>query len=163
MAYYAAAALARCDPSDRVVIQQMMAGLEHKTLGRKVAQSFRILLAPSEVLQKANFHILRPLRNGRLHTYVVGPLIAKWQESTDPDVKVNCLIALVGALSYMETSVYLDNISAIFPLLLESTNQNDAWTKLSCIYIIRGLIPACPELITSHLDSIINRMTDRTR
>jgi DNA repair/transcription protein MET18/MMS19 len=164
MVYYATAALARCDPSDRVIIVEMIAGLKHKTLGKKVAQSFRLLLEPSKSLLKENFAIIRPLRQGRLYAYSVDAIVSEWRAATDKDIKDNYLIALVGILSHMEPSVYLDNVDVVFPLLLASTDiqDNDA-AKLACIKIVANLIPVCPRLVTSHLDSIVNRMTDRTR
>lgn len=164
MAYYAVAALGACDPSDRVIIQQMARGLEHNVLGLMIARSFKMLLGGSDVLEKSNFALLRPLRQGRLYAYTVDTLMDGWRQAPSPDVKQNYLVAFIGVLFNMEPSVYLDNAEDVFPLLLESTNvQNDEFTKLACVTIIRKLIPACPELIVSHLDSIISRMTDRTR
>jgi len=164
LAYYTTATLARCDPKDRVFVRLMVEGIAKPKIGKKIAQSFRMLLAPSSVLDKDNFAIVRPLRQGRLYAYVVDDLIALWRISTDPKIKSNYLIALAAVLNFLEPSVYLENSEAIFPLLLEGTNiQNDDWTKLACISCIRTIIPLRPKTVTSHLDSVISRMTDRTR
>ena len=164
LAYLTTAALARCDPSDRDMVSLMLTSISNPRVGKKVAQSFRMLLAPSEVLKKENFALVRPLRQGRLYSYAVANIIAQWRLITDLVSKSNHLIALAGIVNFLEPSVYLDDVETILPLLLEGTNiQNDDWTKLACITCIRTLVPLRPEVITSHLDSVINRMTDRTR
>ncbi|KAH8591990.1 RNAPII transcription regulator C-terminal-domain-containing protein [Bisporella sp. PMI_857] len=164
LTYYTTAALARCDPSDRAFLNLMVAKIAEPKLGRKVAQSFRMLLHQSDVLRKENFAIIRPLRQGRLYSHVVTDLIALWRSTTEPGVKNSYLVALTAILSSMDPDVYLDNVETILPLLLEGTNiPNDDWTKLACITCIRKLIPLRPQVVASHLDSVINRMTDRTR
>jgi len=164
LAYYTTAALARCDPKDRVFVRLMMEGIAKPQIGRRIAQSFRMLMAPSSVLDKDNFAVVRPLRQGRLYAYVVDDLVALWRTSTDSKIKSNYLVALAAVLNFLEPSVYLENAEAIFPLLLEGTNiQNDDWTKLACITCIQTILPLRPKTVTSHLDSVISRMTDRTR
>jgi len=164
LAYYTTAALARCDSKDRVFVRLMIEGIAKPHIGKKIAQSFRMLMAPSSILIKENFAILRPLRQGRLYAYVVDDLIALWRTSTEAKIKSNYLVALAAVLNFLEPSVYLENSEAIFPLLLEGTNiQNDDWTKLACITSIRTIVPLRPKIVNSHLDSVISRMTDRTR
>ena len=171
LAYFTAAALARSDPSCEVLIRLMVDGLKLPGVGRKVAQSFRILLAPSKILSEANFCAIRPLRQGRLFSLGVESIKDLWRnfsfaQHENPmatDIKTNCLIALASSLAYMDTKVYLIHVSTVLPLLLEGTNvQNDDFTKLSCIKIIQKLVPLCPGVVKVHLDSVINRMTDRT-
>ena len=164
LAYCTTAALARCDSKDRVFVRLMIEGIAKPHIGKKIAQSFRMLMAPSSILIKENFAILRPLRQGRLYAYVVDDLIALWRTSTEAKIKSNYLVALAAVLNFLEPSVYLENSEAIFPLLLEGTNiQNDDWTKLACITSIRTIVPLRPKIVNSHLDSVISRMTDRTR
>lgn len=171
LSYFTAASLACCDKSSELLIGLMVKGLKHPKLGRKVARSFRILLAPSRIMSKENFCILRPLRHGRLFQFGIEEIKNLWREfsftrgedSNAINIKTNCLIALAGGLAYMDEKVYLGNINEILPLILEGTNiQNDDFSKLSCISIIRSVVPACPDIVEIHLDSVINRMTDRT-
>lgn len=171
LAYFTAAALARSDPCCHDLLSLMVDGLKHPKVGRKVAQSFRILLAPSNIMSEANFCLIRPLRQGRLFSSGVENIKALWHEfsfaaQNHPlanDIKTNCLIAFASSLAYMDTKVYLTQVGTVLPLLLEGTNvQNDDFTKLSCINIIRKLVPLCPAVVKVHLDSVINRMTDRT-
>lgn len=168
LAYFTAAALARCDPSDQALVDIMIQQINNERHGHKVAQCFRILLAPSEILTKENSCIIRPLRQGRLYSYTVDKLIARWRhlisiEESGEDEKTSVLVALAGVLCHMDAEVYLDKSAELIPLILEGTNvQNDDATKIACINIIHNMIPAHPGVITSHLESVIDRMTDRT-
>ena len=50
----------------------------------------------------------------------------------------------------------------LVPFLLDAVNINDAHTKVSCMGILKKLITDKPGMLESHLDSLVNRMTDRT-
>ena len=166
LSYFAAASLACMDKSVKLLVKLMIDGINHPTHGRKVAQSFRILLAPSEVLTKENFCVIRPLRKGRLWTLTVSEIITMFRSNAGNQiVKENCLIALASVLGYMEPAMLQEHAEQIFPSMLEAMNiKDDNETKAVCIQVILGLIPvaSCQPVIESHLDSIIGRMTDRT-
>ena len=164
LAYVAAAALARCDGSDQELIDLMVKGVSDPIHGNKVSRSFATLLAPSDLLTKENYCIIRPLRNGRLYHFSINKLLVLWRENPDDQqIKTNVLVAIAGALYHMEAKVYLEFSPSLLPLLLEGTNiPNDPFSKMACISTIRTIIPSHPALITSHLDSVISRMTDRT-
>lgn len=167
LSYFTAAALARCDKTDKELTALMIEGIKHQNLGRKVAQAFRLLLAPSDTLTKENFCLVRPLRHGRLYNHVVEDLISTWRSNDNEAVRTNALVALAGTLEHMEPAVYLDHAKTLLPLLLEGTHVQDDdgmdSTKLSCILAISRIVPSNSSAIISHLDSVIMRMTDRTR
>jgi DNA repair/transcription protein MET18/MMS19 len=162
LAYFTAACLATGDGAVKDLISQMVSGIGHPVVGRKVAQSFRILLAPSEVMIEQNFCVMRKLRKQRLYHLSVDKIIAMWRESTTKELKNNYLIALAGVFAFMEPKILEDNAEKIFPLILEGTNVDDDHTMHTFILLIRALVIACPEVAATHIDSIINRMTDRT-
>jgi DNA repair/transcription protein MET18/MMS19 len=165
LAYFTSATLASFDPAMKPLVQSMIDGVANEKYGRKVARSFRILLGPSEILNKENFCTIRSLRNSRLFAMSVEPLISLWSSSVTSDIKENCLIALAGVLYYVDPSFLVENeeSTGLLPLILEGTNvQNDEWAKAAFIKTIRDLIPLIPSRIEEHLDSVINRMTDRT-
>ena len=163
LAYFTAASLAAMDRSDKPLIEHMILGITNTLVGRKVAQSFRILLAPSQVMNEQNFCILRKIRKQRLYQFTVDRIISMWRESKEKGVKENCLIALAGIFAYMESSILEENAATIFPIVLEGTNvQNDDFTKLAYIQLIRSLIPTSSSVVESHLDSVISRMTAQT-
>lgn len=163
LAYFTAASLAAMDRSDKTLIEHMILGIKHSRVGRKVAQSFRILLAPSQVMNEQNFCVLRKIRKQRLYQFTVDTIIGMWRESKEEDAKGNCLIALAGIFAHMENNILEENAATIFPIILEGTNvQNDDFTKLTYIQLIRSLIPTSSSVVLSHLDSVINRMTHQT-
>lgn len=164
LAYFAAASLAAYNESVTSLLDCMITGITDSVHGRKVAQSFRILLAPSDILNKNNFCIIRPLRKGRLFDIGAKRIIELWRSETNKDIKDNCLVALSGILAYMEPTMLKDHVDLIFPPILEGTNiQNDEWSKATFIHTIHALVPLCPTVIEAHLDSVIGRMTGRTR
>jgi DNA repair/transcription protein MET18/MMS19 len=162
LAYFTAAYLAAGGPAANDLVRQMIAGLGDPVVGRKVAQSFRVLLAPSEILVEKNFCIIRKLRKQRLYSNSVKKLVEMWRGAQTKELKENCLIALAGVFAYMESKILDDNAEAVFPVILESTNVGDDFTMYTSITVLRALITAKPEIATGHLDSIISRMTDRT-
>ncbi|KAH8820313.1 Dos2-interacting transcription regulator of RNA-Pol-II-domain-containing protein [Xylogone sp. PMI_703] len=163
LAYFTAAALARYDETTPTLIQLMLDELTSATRGRRVAQSFRILLAPSPTMNEQNHCIIRPLRIGRLFELVVPRIISIWKESNVKDVKVNCSVALAAVLSYMPESLLTSHATETMPLILEGTNvPNDDQTQMSSIEILIKFVADAPKVIEEHLDSLISRMTART-
>ncbi|KAF4636526.1 hypothetical protein G7Y89_g1563 [Cudoniella acicularis] len=163
LAYFTAGSLAAYTNSVEVLVEKMVAGITKPSFGRKVSQSFRILLAPSGVITHRNGCTIRSLRQTRLYEVVMKRLMAIWRVTKDKVVKENCLIAVAGVLAYMEPNILQQNVDTILPPVLEGTNlQDEEWSKSACISIIKTLIPLCPRAIEGHLDSVINRMTDRT-
>ena len=162
LAYFTAASLAIGDSSVKDLIAQMISGISNPNVGRKVAQSFRLLLAPSEVMNEENFCIIRKLRKQRLYHQAVDQLIGKWRANDSKDLKENILIALAGIFANMDPKVLHDNAEKIFPVIIEGTNVDDDHTMYTNISLICHLVTVCPEIAATHVDSIINRMTDRT-
>jgi len=164
LAYFTAAALAGLDPSTASLVQEMLDGVEYPKHGRKIAQSFRLLLAPSDIITKENACVVRPLRKGRLYQLAVVPLSRMWRTSENPTVKQNALTALSGILAFLEPTMLADNAGELIPVLLEGTNiQGDHFAKNACIKGILDLIPLASKTIAEHLVAVIERMTDRTR
>lgn len=164
LAYFATASLGALDPSAAPLIKTMIGSITNPKWGRKVAQSFRLLLAPSPFLTKENFCFARPLRKGRVYELAVNPLIGTWRRSQDSTIKENALIAVVGILAYLEAKMLADNARDILPVLLEGTNiKDDTFSKEACTRGILDIIPLAEATVEEHLNSIIDRMTDRTR
>jgi DNA repair/transcription protein MET18/MMS19 len=163
LAYFAGACLAAGDRSDKLLIDQMVIGMLDPRVGRKVAQSFRILLAPSPIMNEANFCVIRKLHKQRLYGLTVDNLISQWRNNRNKEQKENYLIALAGIFAYMDSKILEDQAAETFPLILEGTNtQNDDFTMFTYINLIKTLVVTCPSAVSDHIDSVINRMTDRT-
>ncbi|KAH6723389.1 Dos2-interacting transcription regulator of RNA-Pol-II-domain-containing protein [Leptodontidium sp. MPI-SDFR-AT-0119] len=166
LAYFTAASLAAFDPTLEPLIGLMIDGIKNPIFGRKVAQSFRILLAPSPILTKENFCAVRLLRNSKCFAVAVNPLITLWQTATDKALKENYLIAISGILVYM-TPTQLDEgipASRLLPIILEGVAVKDEqFAKTAFMKTLLHLTPRHPAIIEEHLDSVLNRVLDRLR
>jgi DNA repair/transcription protein MET18/MMS19 len=163
LAYFTAATVAAHKPQSSTLLDLMIKGISNPRNGRKVAQSFRVLLAPSELMNEQNFCFIRRLRKQRSFTLAATPIIELWRASETKEAKENALLALAGLLAFMEPTTLKDSVESLLPVVLEGINvQNDDWAKHAFIQTILTLLPLYPEVMESHLDSLINRMTDRT-
>lgn len=162
LSYYTSASLLAFhrEPTEKL-LGRMIEGIAIPEHGLKIAQSFRILIGPSPVLTKKHFCNVRPLHQSFLFSRGVLELIGLWRETQDTEVKGNYLVALAGILGYIDTTHLVDNVSSIFPAILEGTNSTDSWSQESFIKVIHTLIPLCSDTIEEHLDSVIARMTGR--
>ncbi|KAI9048026.1 hypothetical protein LZ554_007824 [Drepanopeziza brunnea f. sp. 'monogermtubi'] len=166
LAYFTAASLASFDPTMTTLIGLMISGIKDVKHGRRVAQSFRILLDSSPILTEANYCTIRKLRKPRLFTLAAEPLITLWQDTPDKGLKDNYLIALAGVLFYMSPTYLTEGSTAsrLMPLILEGvTVMDDDWTKVAYLKTLASITPLCPSLIQEHLDSVITRVSDRLR
>lgn len=163
LAYFTAATVAAHKPQSSTLLNLMIKGISNPRSGRKVAQSFRVLLAPSELMNEQNFCFIRRLRKQRVFSIAATPLMDLWRSSESKEAKENALLALAGLLAFMEPATLKDSVDSLLPVVLEGTNvQNDDWAKHAFIQTILTLLPLCPDVFENHLDSLINRMTDRT-
>ncbi|PBP23306.1 hypothetical protein BUE80_DR005900 [Diplocarpon rosae] len=166
LAYFATASLASFDPTMAPLISNMISGVGDIKYGRKVARSFRILLAPSPILTAENYCMVRKLRKSRLYTLAVDPLIILLKGASTKDLRENYLIAIAGILVYMEPTHLSEGTNAehMMPLILEGVNiTDDDFTKVAYLKTLVGILPLCPALIQEHLDSVLNRVSDRLR
>ncbi|RDW60226.1 hypothetical protein BP5796_11832 [Coleophoma crateriformis] len=165
LAYVASAALLAFDPSHSMLIEMMIQNLQLPSRSIKVAQSFKILLAPSEVIAEKNACFVRPLAKGRLYALVIPYLITEYSKKENAVFRQSYLIALAAVLSYMPLQLIKADAPRLLPLLLAGTDVNNAGdddqTKMDCITVLNNLIPEVPEVVEEHVDSIINRMVER--
>ncbi|KAK2629391.1 hypothetical protein QTJ16_000211 [Diplocarpon rosae] len=166
LAYFATASLASFDPTMVPLISYMVSGVGDVKHGRKIARSFRILLAPSPILTAENYCMIRKLRKSRLYTLAVDPLIILLKGASTKDLRENYLIAIAGILVYMEPTYLSEgtNVEHMMRLILEGINvTDDDFTKVAYLRTLVGILPLCPALIQEHLDSVLNRVSDCLR
>ena len=165
LAYFTAACLALYDPVLQTMVGLMIEGILHERVGHPVAHSFRLLLAPSDIMNKENFCVIRALRKQRLFAITAPQFLQLWRQATDKYIKDNYLVALAGVLAYCDAE-FLTETEAdinILPMIIEGTNvQNDNWAKAVFIKCLLQFVILCPSRIEEHLDSLICRMTERT-
>lgn len=166
LAYFAAASLASFDSTMSPLINLMVDVIKNPVYGRKVAQSFRILLEPSEILTKENFCTIRLLRKPRLFNMAVEPMITLWQTSTDMTLKDNYLIAISSILVYMDAAHLTEGTmpERLIPVILSGlTVRDDDRAKVAFLKTLVQLVPLCTKIIQDHLDSVLTRVFDRLR
>jgi DNA repair/transcription protein MET18/MMS19 len=163
LAYFAAASIASFDQTMVPLVNMMIGALSDPKYGHKVAQSFRILLAESEIMNKANFCTIRALRFQKVVALIVAPLQSTYfSSSTSRLEKDNIVIALAGVLAYLDPKLIADAFG-FNAIMLEGTGvSNDEFTKETFIHLLHELIPLCPKQAEEHLDTVIRLMTDRT-
>lgn len=165
LAYMTSAALLAFDPASTELVRMMLDGLSLPSRSKKVAQTFRVLLSPSEIINEKNFSIIRPLAKARLYSLAVPVLLENYARVQHPDQKQSHLIALAAILSYLPLSIIQPDAARLLPLIIAGTDVENAGdddqTKIECIDTLIKLIPEVPAVIEEHIDSIINRMTDR--
>ncbi|TAQ83594.1 hypothetical protein B7494_g8085 [Chlorociboria aeruginascens] len=165
LSYFTTASLACFDKSFETLISLMLNGITDPRVGRKAAESFRILVASSDILTTENFCIIRPLATQKLFHRTVEEIIKNCKSSglKYEGIKANYLISLIGVLSNMPATLLTSSAPQILPFILEGTNvKDDVITKRTCIDLLHRLSPHIPSLLEEHLDSVIIRMTDRT-
>ncbi|KAI6246673.1 hypothetical protein HI914_05135 [Erysiphe necator] len=138
-----------------------------------VAQSFRLILAKSEILNEKNYIQVRALRKGLLLD-LIRPLMAQYRRHCElipqnpnlhQNAKNNYLIAIIGILRNIEAYLVLDkfDLEELVILALEGTNvSDDVIAKAEYIKLVRMLISERPKHMEKHVDKIIERMTERT-
>jgi DNA repair/transcription protein MET18/MMS19 len=162
LAYFAAASIASFDQSMEPLVNMMITALSDLKYGRKVGQSFRILLAKSEIMDKANFCKIRALRFQKVVSLVVVPLQGAYASPMTSRMEKDSIgIALAGVLAYMDAQLVADAFG-FSSIMLEGCVSSDEFTKETFIHLLHELIPFCPKEAESHLDTIVRLMTDRT-
>lgn len=164
LAYFAAASLAALQPVSTRLIKLMLEGVADPQYGGHYAANFKVLLAPSHIMNTKNFCNLRPLRFMKVFNLVFDRLRAMWAAG-DREIKDNALIALAGILDFIDAKIYgePDVASTLLPLVLDGTNIKKApETRRVYIKTLNNLVAHRAELVEEYLKSIITRMTDRT-
>lgn len=162
LAYFTAASIACFDRGVEMLVGMMLSALSDPKYGRKVGQSFRILLAKSEIMDKANFCKIRALRFQKAVSLIVIPLQGAYASPMTSRVeKDNIVIALAGVLAHMEPSMVADAFG-FSSIMLSGCISSDEFTKETFIHLLHSLIPFCPKDAESHIDTVIRLMTDRT-
>jgi len=162
LAYFAAASINSFDHTMEPLVNLMIQGLSDSKYGRKIGQSFRILLAKSEIMGKENFCKIRALRYQKVVSLIVIPLQGEYASPmTSRMEKDNIVIALAGVLAFLKPELVAEAFG-FSSIMLEGCVSSDEFTKETFIGLLYELIPFCPKEAESHLDTVIRLMTDRT-
>jgi DNA repair/transcription protein MET18/MMS19 len=142
-----------------LMLPPLMTLLSHPSLGIATARSFATLLAPDDVISKANHAVIRLLHRQRLFTYCVPVLVSSFRSPDTPAAaKPNYLIALSGLLAYVPIEVVLSHLDDLVPLLLQSLDLPSAAVKTATIETLTITIRESPAVLETHIFSLINRL-----
>jgi DNA repair/transcription protein MET18/MMS19 len=149
---------ARGTPELLCVLVKLLSNIKH---GSKLAKEFSYILAPSELLSKENFAVMRGPYKQRPYAICVPQIVDLFKACKDPETKTNYLVALSGILKHTPTEVVLPEIESLLPILLQSMETFGSSVKAASIEVLRTAIVESPSSIEGHLRSIIKRLYGR--
>ncbi|MCJ1313855.1 hypothetical protein MMC25_007535 [Agyrium rufum] len=154
------ALILRLAPSANEILTHLLNLLAHSTLGSAAARGFALLLAPDEMLTKENFAVIRLLSKQRVFNTCIPFIASRLQGSaaSDTAVKTNYLIAASGILRHVSTTVLLDQIDLLLPLLLQSLDVTDQEVKWATIQTLAVVAHESPVAVEGHVKSLIRRL-----
>lgn len=143
------------------VLEQLLSLLLDNRLGLAIGRGFGILLAPDELLSKANGATIRLLANQKVFNYCI-PRFAKSIRQAEGSAKRNYLIALSGILKYMGTDILMSDVDTLLPLLLQSLDLEASEVKSATIETLIVIGQQSVQAIEGHISSVVNRLLDST-
>ncbi len=135
--------------------------LGHQKYGSKLAREFKYILAPSELLSKENFAVMRGPYKQRPYAICVPQIVDLFKACKDSEIKSNYLVALSGIWKHTPTEIVLPEIESLLPILLQSIETFGSSVKVASIEVLRTAIVESPTSVEGHLRSIINRLYNR--
>ena len=141
------------------VLEQVLSLLSDNRLGLAIGRGFGVLLAPDELLSKANGATIRLLANQKLFNYCI-PRFAKSIRQAEGSAKRNHLIALSGILKYMSTDILMSDVDTLLPLLLQSLDLEASEVKSATIETLIVIGQQSTQAIEGHISSVVNRLLD---
>lgn len=141
------------------VLEQLLSLLSNNRLGLATGRGFGILLAPDELLSKANGATIRLLANQKVFNYCI-PRFAQSIRQAEGSARRNYLIALSGILKYMGTDILMSDVDTLLPLLLQSLDLDTSEVKSATIETLIVIGQQSTEAIEGHISSVVNRLLD---
>lgn len=139
------------------ILERLLALLSMKEYGLAYARGFGLLLAPDEIISKANGADVRLLAKQKVFSICV-PVIASEFRKADSAIKPNYLIALAGVLQHMPAEVVMSEIDELLPLLLQSLDLDDSAVKAATIQSLAVVSRESPKAVEGHIGSLVSRL-----
>lgn len=146
-------------PMLSTVMPSLLSLLVSPTHGLTVARGFSSLLAPDEILSKANHCVVSGLHKQKAFNLLV-PAIANSFKSADPSTKTNYLVALSGIVRWVPYEIIESELSNLSPLLLQSLDLPDAVedVKHATVDALTAVLIHNPRALEEHASSLISRL-----
>ncbi|KAI9845458.1 MAG: hypothetical protein M1838_001720 [Thelocarpon superellum] len=166
--WMAKALVLRTDKQVNTLIDQLLTLLDSPQWGHPSARLFSILLAPDDLMTRANFVSVRLLHKQRLFAHCAPRLASAFRGApptlTDgtTSVRSNYLIALSGLLKDVSSEIVLAYLDTLLPLLLQSLDLSDVPVKAATLQTLTVVIQQSPGAVESHVSSLIARLLSLT-
>lgn len=166
------ALILRLSPNTQPVLEDLLSLLDASryppAVNAAAASSFGLLLAPDDVLSKANGAQIRLLAPQRVFR-TVAPMIAAGFRSTSSSSssssqqgmgKENYLTALSGLIATIPSDIVISELSTLLPLLLQSLDLADQRVKVATLQTLATVIATSPASLdeSGHVPSLVKRL-----
>jgi DNA repair/transcription protein MET18/MMS19 len=152
------ALVVRADPKSDPLLDHLLIRLGDNTAeGRIAARGFSMLLAPEELLSKSNYAVIRLLHKQRLFNFIMPRLSEKFK-SVEAQVKPNYLIAVSGILRHVDSTIIMDTLPTLLPLLLQSLDVADVDVRQATIETLTVVISENASAVESYASNLIPRL-----
>lgn len=149
------------DRATKDLLYMLVDLLSNKIYGCQLAKEFMYVLAPSELLSKENFALMRGLYKQRPFAICVPRIVELFKTCTDKDIKSNYLATLSAILMCTPTDFVLPEIESLIPILLQSMDAVGSGVKAASISVLKAAIVETPSSVEGHIHSIIRRLLNR--
>jgi DNA repair/transcription protein MET18/MMS19 len=132
------------------------------------ARLFATLLAPDDILSKANHCAISGLYKQKAFAQLVAPIVEATRSSSTAGTaapatqKQNYLLALSGILSHLPYSILEPALPSLVAPLLQTLDLRDTPVKASSLLIFESLLMHSPSLVAEHAASLITRLLNCT-
>ncbi|ODQ62804.1 hypothetical protein WICANDRAFT_76966 [Wickerhamomyces anomalus NRRL Y-366-8] len=139
-------------------INVLVSHLSDEKFGNLVTKSFEILvidLSIFEKFKKINNNNVRLLYKQKFFQIVSPILVSNFQKTNSLTTKSNYLTALSYILKHTKREIIIPHLTSFFPLLLQALSLPNPQVRYASINTILTTIDEIPELVASHLSSLI--------
>jgi DNA repair/transcription protein MET18/MMS19 len=140
------------------IFPSLVKRLSDEKSGPSIAHGFSTLLQPDEILTKENHCIISPLHKQKAFAMLV-PDIAQGVRQTQPEQKMNYLVALSGILQWLPFTIIEPEISSLSPLLLQTLDITGEYDiKIGTIEMLNLILKEKGQELEEHISSIVTRL-----
>ncbi|KAK6482124.1 MMS19 nucleotide excision repair protein-like protein isoform X1 [Huso huso] len=156
------ALLLRYHPLSTTLTDQLLSLLVDRELGSLAADGFSLLMNDStDVLNRACHADVRMMYRQRFFTETAPKLVLGFNCAPE-ERKSSYLKALSHILNSLPRQVQITELPSLLPLLLEALCCPDHGVQLSTISCLHPLLLDTPQVMTSHLETLLSRLLGLT-
>ncbi|RXM36896.1 MMS19 nucleotide excision repair protein-like [Acipenser ruthenus] len=156
------ALLLRYHPLSTILTDKLLSLLVDRELGSLAADGFALLMNDStDVLNRACHADVRMMYRQRFFTETAPKLVLGFNCAPE-ERKSSYLKALSHILNSLPRQVQITELPSLLPLLLEALSCPDHGVQLSTLSCLHPLLLDTPQVMTSHLETLLSRLLGLT-